>query len=125
MNFPENKKKKIPIIWKYYFFIGFALLNIHFIRYLNLFINKSVPYLNYIVDYSLYSNKAFILRLITFFLNILALKKREYFPILSTIYIWIATFILLSHAHDKYTFLSGLIIIIFSIFSLFYYKQTK
>ena len=37
----KNELKKIPEIWKYYFYIGFVLVNIHYLRYLNFFITKT------------------------------------------------------------------------------------
>lgn len=113
---------KIPSIWKYYFYIGFALINIHYLRYLNLFITKTIPYLSYIVDYSFYTNESFVLRIISFILTILIYKKRDKYPVLSTAYVWTSLLILLSFEHDKYSFISSLLISVFAIFSIIFYR---
>tara|TARA_Y100000991_G_scaffold190645_1_gene157168 strand:+ start:4990 stop:5367 length:378 start_codon:yes stop_codon:yes gene_type:complete len=118
-----NKKfLELPKIWKYYFYFGFILINIHYLRYLNLFVTKTIPYLAYIVDYSFYTNQSFVLRIISFILTILVYKKREKYPVLATAYVWISLFVLLSYEHDKYTFLSSLLISVIAIFSSMFYK---
>ncbi len=118
-------KKNIPNIWGCFFYIGFILVNIHYIRYLNFYITKSIPYLNLIVDYSFYSNISLIIRILTFISNIIIFKIRNKNPIISTFYIWTLLFILLSHEHDIFTFLSSLSISIISMLSLFFYKKIE
>ena len=115
---------KLPEIWKYYFYIGFFLVNIHYLRYLNFFITKTNPNFLYIIDYSYYTNAHFIPRVLTFFLNMIILKSRKKYPVFSNFYIWTLLFILLSHEHDKNLFALNLIICLFSLFSiLFYYSM--
>ena len=113
---------KIPSIWKYYFYIGFILINIHYLRYLNLFITKTIPYLAYIVDYSFYTNQSFVLRIVSFIFTILFFKNRNKYPVLSTAYVWISLLILLSFEHDKYSFISSLLISVFAILSSIFYR---
>lgn len=118
-------KTKIPYMWGVFFYIGFILVNIHYIRYLNFYITKSIPYLNLTVDYSFYSNISLIIRIITFISNIIIFKIRNKNPVISTFYIWTLLFILLSHEHDIFTFLSSLSISFISMLSLFYYKKIE
>ncbi len=116
---------KLPEIWKYYFYIGFFLVNIHYLRYLNFFITKTNPNFLYIIDYSYYSNAHFIPRIFSFFLNMIILKSRKKYPVSSNFYIWTLLFILLSHEHDKNLFALNLIICLFSLFSILFYKKQK
>ena len=113
---------KIPSIWKYYFYIGFILINIHYVRYLNLFITKFIPYNATFVDYSYYSNQSFVLRIVSFILTILVFKNRNKYPVLSTAYAWISLLLLLGFEHDKYLLLSSLLISLFAMLSSIFYK---
>ena len=118
-------KKKIPNIWGYYFYIGFILVNLHYIRYLNFYITKSIPYLNLTIDYSFYSNISLVIRILTFISNIIIFKIRNKHPVLSTFYIWTLLLIMLSHEHDIFTFLSSLSISFISMLSMFFYKKIE
>ena len=117
--------RKIPEIWKYYFYIGFILVNIHYLRYINIFITKTNPNFLYIIDYSYYTYIYLIPRILTFIINIIILRKRKEYPVASNFYIWTLLFVLLSHEHDKYLFVLNFAICLFSLFSLLFYKKLK
>ena len=115
-------KSKIPTIWKYYFFFGFGIFLIHFIRYLNFYINNSVPLYSFIIDYSFYSNASLFYRIICFIISLILLKIRKKYPIFASALIWNMIWLLLSHEYEKYLFLSISIFILFNLISLISYK---
>ena len=116
------KKSKIPKIWKYYFFFGFGIFLIHFIRYLNFYINNSVPTYTFIIDYSFYSNASLFIRIICLIISLLLLKFRKKYPIFASALIWNMIWLLLSHEYEKYLFLSISIFSLFNLISLISYK---
>ena len=116
------KKSKIPKILKYYFFFGFGIFLIHFIRYLNFYINNSVPNYTFIIDYSFYSNASLFIRIICLIISLLLLKFRKKYPIFASALIWNMIWILLSHEYEKYLFLSVSIFSIFNLISLISFK---
>ena len=114
--------KKIPKIWKVYFFFGFGLLSIHMIRYLNAFILKVVPWNDTLIDYSWYTIESFYIRLIGLIASFIVLANRSKYPVLATAIIWLVLWILLSHEVEKYIFFSIPMIILFSLFSSLFYS---
>ena len=115
-------KSKIPTIWKYYFFFGFGIFLIHFIRYLNFYIYNSVPIYSFIIDYSFYSNASLFYRIICFIISLILLKFRKKYPIFASAVIWNMIWLLLSHEYEKYLFLSISIFSLFNLISLISYK---
>ena len=115
-------KSKIPNIWKYYFFFGYGIFLIHFIRYLNFYINKSVPIYNYIIDYDFYSNASLSYRIICLMISLILLKFRKKYPIFASAVIWNMIWLLLSHEYEKYLFLAVSIFSLFNLISLISYK---
>ena len=113
---------KIPNIWKYYFFFGYGIFLIHFIRYLNFYINKSVPIYNYIIDYDFYSNASLSYRIICLMISLILLKFRKKYPIFASAVIWNMIWLLLSHEYEKYLFLAVSIFSLFNLISLISYK---
>ena len=115
-------KSKIPNIWKYYFFFGYGIFLIHFIRYLNFYINNSVPIYNYIIDYDFYSNVSLSYRIICLMISLILLKFRKKYPIFASAAIWNMIWLLLSHEYEKYLFLAVSIFSLFNLISLISYK---
>lgn len=115
-------KSKIPNIWKYYFFFGYGIFLIHFIRYLNFYINNSVPIYNYIIDYDFYSNVSLSYRIICLMISLILLKFRKKYPIFASAVIWNMIWLLLSHEYEKYLFLAVSIFSLFNLISLISYK---
>ena len=113
---------KIPNIWKYYFFFGYGIFLIHFIRYLNFYINNSVPIYNYIIDYDFYSNVSLSYRIICLMISLILLKFRKKYPIFASAVIWNMIWLLLSHEYEKYLFLAVSIFSLFNLISLISYK---
>ena len=116
------KKYKVPNIWKYYFFFGFGILLIHFIRYLNFYINNYVPTYSFIIDYNLYSNVSLFYRIICLIISLILLKFRKKYPIFASAVIWNMIWVLLSHEYEKYLFLTVSIFSLFNLISLISYK---
>ena len=116
------KNSKIPEIWKYYFFFGFGIFLIHLIRYLNFYINNSVPTYNYVIDYSFYSNSSLYYRIICLIISLIILKFRKKYPIFASAVIWNMVWFLLSHEYEKFLFLSVSILSLFNLLSLILYK---
>jgi len=115
-------KSKIPNIWKYYFFFGFGIFLIHFIRYLNFYINNSVPTYNFIIDYGFYSNASLFYRIICLIISLILLKLRKNYPIFASAVIWNMIWLLMSHEYEKYLFLAVSIFSLFNLISLISYK---
>ena len=97
--------KKIPTIWKTYFFFGLTLVIIHNIRFLNFYFNNAVPIYQGTIDYEFYSNFSLLTRIFSLFACIALIKFRKKYPVLLTTIIWLMAFILLSHEYNIILFL--------------------
>ena len=115
-------EKKIPKVWKYYFFFGIGLIFVHFIRYSNFYFTGAVPYYDTIIDYFYYSNISLLIRFISLLICIFFIRYRSKYPVLSTSIIWNLIWVLLSHEFDFYTLLTVSIINVFAFASLIFYK---
>ena len=115
-------EKKIPKVWKYYFFFGIGLIFVHFIRYSNFYLTGAVPNYDTIIDYFYYSNISLLIRFISFLICIFFIRYRSKYPVLSTSIIWNLIWVLLSHEFDIYTLLTVSIINVFAFASLIFYK---
>ena len=118
-------EKKIPKVWKYYFFFGIGLIFVHFIRYSNFYLNGAVPYFDTIIDYFYYSNTSLIIRFIGLLICIFCIRYRSKYPVLTTSIIWNVLWVLLSHEFEIYTFLTVSIMNLFAFGSLIFYKVKK
>ena len=98
-------KKKVAEIWNIYFFSGFFILIIHYLRYLNSFLTGHMPWADAHGDYEYINKTGLILRFLLMILSIYFLKKRNKNIVLSTSFVWGLSFFLLSNEHDKYTFI--------------------
>ena len=115
-------KKKIPLIWKYYFLFGISVLSLHFIRYLNFYLTNGVPIYNGTIDYDFYSNISLLIRIISFSTSIVLIKLRSEYPVLATSIIWFMVWFLLSHEYELYLFIPVTIMTFFCFISLIFYK---
>lgn len=118
-------ERKIPEVWKYYFFFGIGLLLVHLIRYSNIYVTGAVPYYDSIIDYFYYSNISLLIRFISLPICILLIRYRSKYPVLSTAIIWNLLWVLLSHEFEIYTFLTVSIMNLFTFGSLIFYKVKK
>ena len=92
-------KKKIPLIWKYYFLFGISLLFLHFFRYLNFYLTNAVPIYNGTIDYDFYSNISFLIRILSCCISIVLIKIRGKYPVFVTTISWLMVWFLLSHEY--------------------------
>ena len=107
---------KVAKIWNIYFFSGFFMLTIHYLRYLNSFITGHMPWADTHGDYEYLSNKGLIIRFLLMILSFYFLKIRNKNLVLFTSFVWGLSFILLSNEHDKYTFIITLLIFSITLF---------
>lgn len=105
-------KIKISRIWGFYFFIGFFVLQLHLLRYLNSFLTGYTPWADKYIDYGFISREGFFIRLICFIAGLFLFKIKNLKPITATTLVWTISFILLSNEHELFTFLGMLIICI-------------
>lgn len=114
--------KKLPEIWKYYFFIGIGLLFIHFIRFFNFYITSVVPIYQGSIDYEYYSNISLIIRINCLFISFFLVKYRNKYPVFFTAIAWLMAFLLLSHEYNIFLFIPVFLFTAFSFTSLIFYK---
>ena len=105
---------KISRIWTFYFFCGFIILQVHFLRYLNSFLTGYTPWSDTYIDYGFISIGGLLTRLIFFISSLFIFKIKSSKPITASSLIWTICFFLLSNEHDKNTFFSMLIISLIS-----------
>ena len=113
---------KAPKIWKYIFYIGYYLTILHYIRFLYAYLSGYIAWHKYYIDYSFQSTNSLFIRLISALIIFILYKQKSRFPITSTTIIWFILWILLSHEHDRYTFLIMPIIFIFSLINSLFYR---
>lgn len=104
---------KVARIWGVYFFCGFVITQVHFLRYLNSFLTNYIPWSDNLVDYNFLSTEGLLIRIFCFVFSLFLLKIRNFKTVTATTLIWTLSFILLSNEHDKYTFVQMFIICIF------------
>ena len=115
--------KKPPTIWKYIFLIGFYLTIVHYVRFLYSFFSGYIAFHEYYIDYSYFSISSLLIRLFSFLFTLNLYKQKSRFPITSTAIVWFVLWILLSHEHDRYTFLIIPVIFIYCIFNIIFHKN--
>ena len=109
-------RNKVAEIWNIYFFSGFFMLIIHYLRYLNSFITGHMPWADTHGDYEYLTNKGLLIRFLLMILSFYFLKIRNKNLVLFTSFVWGLSFILLSNEHDKYTFIITLLIFLITFF---------
>ena len=114
--------KKAPKIWNYIFLIGNYLTIVHYIRFLYSYVSGYIPWHEYYIDYNYQSSNSLLIRIFSAFFLFILYKVKSRFPIISTTLVWSILWILLSHEHDRYTFMLTPLVIIFSLISLISYK---
>lgn len=105
---------KISRIWTFYFFCGFIIFQVHFLRYLNSFLTGYTPWADKYIDYGFITIEGLLTRLICFIFSLFIFQIKVSKPITASSLIWTICFLLLSNEHDKNTFFSILIISLFS-----------
>ena len=103
-------RNKVANIWNIYFFCGFFILIIHYLRYFNSFITDHIPWADTNGDYEYLNVRGLIIRLFLIIISIFLLKKRNDNLVLFTSFVWGLSFLLLSNEHDKYTFVGTFLI---------------
>ncbi len=114
--------KIIPKTWKYFFYISLGLLLIHFYEYLNFILTQAFPWIYNSSDYFMLSDYYSYIQILLFLLSILLCLKRRKSPVLSTGIIWFFLWILLSHQHDRFTFLLAPLITLIIFYSSYFYR---
>ncbi len=120
-------QNKVARIWNVYFFCGFFILTIHYLRYFNAFITGHIPWADTNGDYEYLTIRGLIIRLFLVIISIFILKKRKDNLVFFTSLVWGLSFLLLSNEHDKYTFVCTLIIFVITFFQAIwgYLKRLK
>ena len=116
-------KIKVARIWGVYFFCGFMISQVHFLRYLNSYLTNYVPWSYNSIDYGFVSNQGLVIRFLCFVFSLFLLRIRRYKPITATALIWTLDFLILSNEHDKYTFFLTFIICLSCFLSCVYLFQ--
>ena len=111
---------KVAKIWVFYFFSGFLILQVHFLRYLNSFLTGYTPWSDKHIDYNFLTTQGLFIRFICFAFSLFLFKIRNIKPITATTLTWSLSFILLSNEHDKYTFISMFFICIICFLNCIY-----
>ena len=116
------RSKIIPKSWNYYFIIGSSLIIVHLIRYINFLMTGAFPWSDNHADYFVLTSNYFYIQLLLLISVLLISKFRKEFPVLANGTVWLILWLLLSHQHDKFTFLLIPLITIISFYSSFYYR---
>ena len=109
-------RNKVAGIWNVYFFCGFFILIIHYLRYFNSFITGHIPWADTNGDYEYLTLRGLIFRFFLILISIFILKKRNDNLVLFTNIVWGLSLFLLSNEHDKYTFLGTLLIFLITFY---------